>query len=168
MACAPSEDSDQNLRCPHGKAWVLSYPLSAQRGCPGWSESSLGTQVILLVLSCTGSVCYCCESETFEPCHGIMVLFVLLKLIFFKRACTAIQQGYMSDFWSDPSSTSILRVCEHRGPSLVAYVVSTIISWAGSFGQAQACLLMIVFFLRNVPCLSIGLPWNEWNNLEGL
>ena len=53
--CAPSEDSgsawasaqsDQSLRCPH-KAWVLSYPLSAQRrlirlgGCPGWSESSL-------------------------------------------------------------------------------------------------------------------------------
>ena len=32
------------------KAWVLSYPLSAQRrlirlgGCPGWSESSLGAQ----------------------------------------------------------------------------------------------------------------------------
>ena len=26
------------------KVWVLSYPLSAQRGgCPGWSESSLGT-----------------------------------------------------------------------------------------------------------------------------
>ena len=31
------------------KAWVLSYPLSAQQrlirlgGCPGWSESSLGT-----------------------------------------------------------------------------------------------------------------------------
>ena len=42
------------------KAWVLSYPLSAQRrlirlgGCLGLSESSLGTQVILLVLSCTG------------------------------------------------------------------------------------------------------------------
>ena len=39
------------------KAWVLSYPLSAERrltrlgGCPGWSESSLGTYAILLVLS---------------------------------------------------------------------------------------------------------------------
>ena len=36
------------------KHWVLSYPLSALRrlfrlgGCPGWSESSLGTKVILL------------------------------------------------------------------------------------------------------------------------
>ena len=69
-----SAQSDQSLRCPHEeslgpklpikrmpslirvfavrmkKAWVLSYPLSAQRrlirldGCPGWSESSLGAQ----------------------------------------------------------------------------------------------------------------------------
>ena len=40
------------------KNWVLSYPLSALRsaktlirlgGCPGWSESSLGTKAILLV-----------------------------------------------------------------------------------------------------------------------
>ena len=55
--CAPSEDSDQPVHSPSlirvftvcmKKAWVLSYPLSAQRrlirlgGCPGWSESSLG------------------------------------------------------------------------------------------------------------------------------
>ena len=43
------------------KHWVLSYPKSEQGKlirlgrCPGWSESSLGTQVILLVLSCAGS-----------------------------------------------------------------------------------------------------------------
>ena len=48
------------------KPWVLSYPVSAQRtlirlgGCPGWSESSLGAQVILSVLSWGGSygLCY--------------------------------------------------------------------------------------------------------------
>ena len=60
--CAPSEDSDQPGHPPSlirifavrtKKAWVLSYPLSAQRrlwsdwaearlgGCTGWSESSL-------------------------------------------------------------------------------------------------------------------------------
>ena len=53
--CAPSEDSDQLSIRPVWsvfavrikKAWVLSYPLSAQwrlirlGGCPGWSESSL-------------------------------------------------------------------------------------------------------------------------------
>ena len=64
--CAPSKDSDQpgliSVFADHmKKPWVLSYPLSAQRrlirlgGCPGWSESSLGAYVILLVLSCTGS-----------------------------------------------------------------------------------------------------------------
>ena len=59
MACAPSEDSDQPGHPPSlirvfaicmKKAWILSYPLRAQRrlirlgGCPGWSESSLGAQ----------------------------------------------------------------------------------------------------------------------------
>ena len=70
VACAPSEDSDQPGHPPilirvftirMKKPWVLSYPLSAQRslirlgGCPGWSESSLGAQVILWVLSRGGS-----------------------------------------------------------------------------------------------------------------
>ena len=44
------------------KHWVLSYPLSARRrlirlgGYPGWSESSLGAHVILLVLACCSSI----------------------------------------------------------------------------------------------------------------
>ena len=59
--CAPSEVSDQPGHPPSlirifavrmKKAWVISYPLSAQRrlwsawleGCPGSSESSLGAQ----------------------------------------------------------------------------------------------------------------------------
>ena len=33
---------------------------------------------------------------------------------FFKRTYAAIQWGKMSDSWSDPSSTSILHVCEQR------------------------------------------------------
>ena len=70
MACALSEDSDQPGHPPSliwvfavrmKKPWVLSYPLSTQRRlirlgrCTGWSESSLGAQVILLVLSWGGS-----------------------------------------------------------------------------------------------------------------
>ena len=79
MAYGPSEDSDQ-LGHPSSlirvftvrmkKAWVFSYPLSAQRklgslathwvhsedsNCPGWSESLLGAHVSLLVLSRCGS-----------------------------------------------------------------------------------------------------------------
>ena len=68
--CEHSEDSDQPRHLPSlnrvfavcmKKAWVLSYPLGAQwrlirlGGCPGWSESSLGAHVILLVLWCGGS-----------------------------------------------------------------------------------------------------------------
>ena len=68
---------------------------------------------------------------------------------FFKRAYAATQWGQRSDFWSDPSSTSILdvslcvqtaralarlRACAGSPePSLVAYVVSTIISCGGSY-----------------------------------
>ena len=61
----------------------------------------------------------------------------------FKHPCAAIHWGYTSDFWSDPSSTSIRYVWEQRRlwrgcavspePSLFAYAISTIISWAGSF-----------------------------------
>ena len=46
----------------------------------------------------------------FTNCHEIMVLFILRKLIFQKRMCS----HPMSDFWSDPSSTAILHVCEQR------------------------------------------------------
>ena len=48
------------------KAWVLSYPLSTQQrlirlgGCPGWSESSLGTQ----------SFCLFCHVATHDWLHG--------------------------------------------------------------------------------------------------
>ena len=51
-----STQSDQSLHCLMKKAWVLSYPLSAQRklvrlgGCPGWSESLLGAH---------SSCCFC-------------------------------------------------------------------------------------------------------------
>ena len=81
MTYAPSEDwsawasiqSDQSLRCPHEEALGPWLPIECQaktlirlRSCAGWSESSLGTQVILLVLSCCGSfLTYCawkCDS----------------------------------------------------------------------------------------------------------
>ena len=65
---------------------------------------------------------------------------------FLKRACAAIQWGSMSDFWTDSfvdfHSSSVrtakalarLRGCAGSPePSLVAYTISTIISWVGSF-----------------------------------
>ena len=54
----------------------------------------------------------------------------------------------MSDFWSDPSSTFILYVYEQRRfwrgspePLLLAYVIRTIISWAGSILKSLVTLL---------------------------
>ena len=70
MTCAPSKDSVQPghplsltrvFTVCMKEHWALGYPLCAQwrlirlDGCPGWSESLLGTQVILLVLSCGDS-----------------------------------------------------------------------------------------------------------------
>ena len=70
MAIAPSEDTDHpvhppsliSLRCPHEQTLGPQLPIERTMntlirlgGCPGWSESSLGTKAILLVLSWGGS-----------------------------------------------------------------------------------------------------------------
>ena len=55
---------------------------------------------------------------------------------FFKRAWPAIQWSEMSDFRLDPSSTSILHLCDQRRlwrDCTVAYAISIIISCAGSY-----------------------------------
>ena len=106
MTGAPSEDSDQPEHPPSltrifavrmKKAWVLSYLLSAQRrlhrldGCPGWSESSLDAQVILLVLSCCSS--------------WLVYRFVVLRLPY----CS----GHGVN-WAASSEFGIYRLCEQR------------------------------------------------------
>ena len=78
MTFAPSQDSDQPGHPPSQirvfavcmtKHWALSYPMSALQRlirlgrCPGWSESLLGTQIILLVLSWKGSFHYLSSEE---------------------------------------------------------------------------------------------------------
>ena len=58
----PGHQSDQSLCCPHEEtlgSWLpteraAKTPIRLGR-CPDWSKSSLGTQVILLVLLCAGS-----------------------------------------------------------------------------------------------------------------
>ena len=57
-----SAQSDQSLRCPQEESLGPWLPFSAQwrlirlGGCPGWSESSLDAQVILLVVLCGSSI----------------------------------------------------------------------------------------------------------------
>ena len=55
-----SAQSDQSFCCPHKESLGPQLPIEhtsktlIRLGCPGWSESSLGAQVILLFLSCGG------------------------------------------------------------------------------------------------------------------
>ena len=53
-----SAQSDQSFRCPHEESLGPYLPIERTSktlirlgGCPGWSESSLGAKIILLVLS---------------------------------------------------------------------------------------------------------------------
>ena len=64
------------------------------------------------------------QETWFEPCHEIMVLFVLRKLILqtlMRSHPVGLHVREQQRLWPEPS--------------LVAYVISTIISWAGSFSQ---------------------------------
>ena len=70
MTCASIEDSDQPGHMPSLIRFLAVHPVGSQGpkasscgqqgmirlgGCPSWSESLLGTLVILLLLSCSGS-----------------------------------------------------------------------------------------------------------------
>ena len=72
---------------------------------------------------------------SFEPTHEILALFVLCKFILQIRM-RSHPAGLDVWFLVWPS-TSIVHVCKQRRlwpePSLVAYAISTILSWAGAF-----------------------------------
>ena len=59
LVCASAQSDQSSLK----KIWVLNYP---HKGCPGWSESSLGAQVSWLVLSCCGSANVFCSCSTIK------------------------------------------------------------------------------------------------------
>ena len=89
--CAPSEDSDQPGRppslirvfaVPMKKAWVLSYPLSAQRrlirlgGCPGWSEPSLGAQSLCWFWHVAAQIRFRCRGLRIFKYHKIWLSWI--------------------------------------------------------------------------------------------
>ena len=88
MTYAQSEDTDQpwhlpsliSLRCPQEEPCTFSYPLSAQ--------ASLGTQVILLFLSCNNSY----------DCHIIRPKLKLFLFPFTKPYTTVSKrEGWMDE-----------------------------------------------------------------------
>ena len=165
MACAPSEDSDQPGHSPSlikvfavhmKKAWVLSYPLSAQRRIwSDWADAQADLSLcwvhshfvgfVMRQLKCTLSnlffQLYC---KHIEPSHEIMVLFVLCKLIL-QKCMRSHSVGLDIWFLVGPlvyldtlfvrtaKALARLRGCAGSPePSLVAYVICTLISRAGS------------------------------------
>ena len=88
--------------------------------------------------------CFCLTDTQYEPTHEFMALIAIRKLILQTRM-RSNPLGLKSDFWPDPSSTSIRYVCEQQRrwrdcapePSLFAYAISTIIPWAGSYGYGR-------------------------------
>ena len=65
---------DQSHRCPHEETSGAELPVECTAktlirlgGCPGWSEFSLGAQIISLVLSWDGSNCILRQPIIFDP-----------------------------------------------------------------------------------------------------
>ena len=137
---AHSEDSDPTGRMPR---LILFFA---------------GRTLILFVLSCRGSLKDDAEKQNrFEPAHEIMVLFVLRKRILQTRMRSHpvgldvwFLVGpfvYFHDLYVRTANALVrLRGCTGSPePSLVACMISTIISWAGSF----VLLFCFLSFLRH-------------------
>ena len=111
LTCVPNEDSDQTGRLPSlirvfadhmKKHWALNYLLSVQwriwsdwgdaqvGGCPGWSESLLGTHVILLVLSFGGSYVFCFKQKRSKWMTILECIMFTAALSEVSRCCTSI------------------------------------------------------------------------------
>ena len=76
-----STKSNQSLPCPHEESWVLSFPLKILirlGGCPGWSESSLGALILLVLFVVAQFMEKCIWYNT----HSREVKCYMKKLIF--------------------------------------------------------------------------------------
>ena len=121
-------DVNENLR--HKLSWDM------------WKRALLYRQTVKAL----GSLSICTVSQSIsESCHEIMVIFVLCKLIL--KTCMHSHPVRL-DVWflvrpfvyfhtlCVRTAKALARLREYAGspePSLVAYVIRTIISWAGSF-----------------------------------
>ena len=120
MACAPSEDSDQSghppsqtmqsdqsLRCPHGRNigysathWAHSKGSIRLGGCQGWSEYSLGAH----------SFCWFCQEldQSNPSCHCFIRCLICSK--------TYSRNLRYSNFPSRPLNTNVFEYAIKKGP----------------------------------------------------
>ena len=111
------------------------------------------------------------KTTTLEPAHEIMALFVFRKLILQTRTCSHpvgldvwLLVGAFVYFHASCVRTAkaLARLCGCAGspePSLVAYVISTIISWTGSI----LCLVLVNLFIWNACKLAINSSSYHYN-----
>ena len=150
-ACA-SAQSRQNLRCSLIQA--VSQEEPSDRKPDPWPLWMAGhAQLKFVMTECSKTQIRLAwlmwesllnSKKQSKPCHEIMALFVLLKLILQIRMHSHpvgldvwFLGGPFVYFHTSYERTvkALARLCECAGspePSLVAYVISTIISWAGS------------------------------------
>ena len=149
-----SAQSDQSLRCPHEESLGPYLPIECTvktlirlGGCPGWFESWLGAQVILLVLSWGSSV--------MSQIHVLFFFFQFdqcSKMICILRACFQIDRTV----W-DPKKNIVITVF--------------LAIWMGSSSWKLLCIkvtpdlhltyrknggnLGLVLKMKNIACISI-------------
>ena len=113
-------------------------------------------RTLILFLSCRGSLVshhyvhgfqphWLHVSRPYEPSHKIMFFFVLRKLIFQKRMHShplglnvwflvrPFVYFHTSCVWTAKALVRLCRCADWPEASLVAYLISTITSWAGSY-----------------------------------
>ena len=125
------------------------------------------------------------KKKTFEPAHEIMVLFVLRKLILQTRM-RSHPMGLDVWFLDGPFvyfRTSCVRTAKAlarlRGcagspePSLVAYVISTIVSWSGSFNISRIILprlqsYYVLLYSKNLRLEVLIVGWPRVSELNAI
>ena len=113
---------------------------------------------------------FCCSKALMEPAHKIMVLFVLRKLILHTRMRShpmGLDVRFLARLFicfhtscvRTANALARLRGCAGSfEPSLVAYVISAIISWAGS--------IMIWNYWLSTSSLKLSSAWSTKNGLS--
>ena len=131
----------------------------AKYGLPNWKDIDIRPRVYMFITSAIGCdnswdiykailITICALMQTrYEPCHEIMVRFVLRNLIF-QRCMRSLPEGLDVRILVGPfvyyhtlcvrTAKALARLpgcADSPEPSLVAYVINTIISRAGSYGK---------------------------------
>ena len=128
-----SAQSDQSFRYPCEESFGPWLPFERTAKtliilgwCPGWSESSLGAQVILLDFSCIGSYMShvttkpafgVCDQLRLKPACSVTETTLGLEILYYPDSKQQKRLSYCADVHADPvfeiSSSPTLPTCSH-------------------------------------------------------